>query len=60
MKISFKIFPNVLVLKVEYLSNWDQNSPVLTPVDILEVYDLIEAYEDDDDLDEFDDKVSDE
>ena len=59
-KMSFNIFPNVLLLKVENLSNWVQKSPVLTLVDILEVYDLIEAYEDDDDLDEFDDKVSDE
>ena len=60
MKMSFNIFPNVLLFKEEYLSNLDQNSPVLTLVDILEVYDLIEAYDADEDLDELDDKVSDE
>ena len=58
--MSFNIFPNVLLLKVENLSNWVQNSPVLTLVDILEVYDLMEAYDDVDDLDELDDKVSEE
>merc|ERR1712173_292496 len=33
-KMSFNIFPNVFLLTAEYLSNWVQNSPVFTLVDI--------------------------
>ena len=62
-----------LLLAVEFLSNWFQNSTDFTLVDILDVSDIndtaldfIEAYDADDDLevtdpdDEFDDKVEDE
>ena len=63
LNISVKNPPNVHLFNEEYLSNWIQNSPDLTLVEILDVNDFIESDDVDDDLDvtdEFDDSVEDE
>ena len=63
LNISFRIIPSERLFNEEYLSNWIQKSPDLIPVDILDVYDFIEAYDADDDPDlteEFEDSVDDE